>query len=213
MGRTSDARERLIQSAIDLIYARSYGAVGVQAICEQAGVKKGSFYHFFPSKRDLTLAAAEALAQRLDNKVLDPAFTPDIPPLERIARFFERGAMLQEEYRQLTGTVLGCPLGNLATEMSTQDEILRLRLDQLFQGAERKIEATLAEALEDGSAPGIDPAAGARAIFAYMEGLLLMAKARNDTTCIRELGRAAAGLVFAQAQPTQTAAPVTDTGG
>ena len=53
MGRTSDARERLIATAIELIRARSYESVGVDALCNHAQVKKGSFYHFFPSKQDL----------------------------------------------------------------------------------------------------------------------------------------------------------------
>ena len=59
MGRTSDARERLIASAIDLIGARSYRAVSVDDLCAHAGVNKGSFYHFFPAKRDLALAAID----------------------------------------------------------------------------------------------------------------------------------------------------------
>lgn len=73
MGRTSDARERILEAAIELIYARSYSAVGVQAICERAGVQKGSFYHFFPSKRELTLAAVDRLAEQLREQILEPA--------------------------------------------------------------------------------------------------------------------------------------------
>ncbi len=53
MGRTSDARERIIQSSIELIHYLSYSSVGVNELCEHAGVKKGSFYHYFPSKSDL----------------------------------------------------------------------------------------------------------------------------------------------------------------
>ena len=59
MPQVSHAKEKLLDSALDLMYARSYRDVGVQEICEHAGVKKGSFYHFFPSKRDLTLAALD----------------------------------------------------------------------------------------------------------------------------------------------------------
>ncbi len=48
MGRTSVAKEKLLQVAFDLIWQQSYGSVSVDDICERAKVKKGSFYHFFP---------------------------------------------------------------------------------------------------------------------------------------------------------------------
>jgi len=60
MGRVSDARERLIQATIELIWVEGYGAVTVDSICERANVKKGSFYHFFAAKEDLVLAALDA---------------------------------------------------------------------------------------------------------------------------------------------------------
>ena len=43
MGRTSDAKERLIRAAMDLFFTRSYTAVGVQELCKAAAVKKGKF--------------------------------------------------------------------------------------------------------------------------------------------------------------------------
>ena len=45
MGRTSNAKSRLIATAMALMYVRGYTAVGVHEICTQAGVYKGSFYH------------------------------------------------------------------------------------------------------------------------------------------------------------------------
>ncbi len=200
MGRQSDARERLVQAAVQLIYARSYSAVGVQEICARAGVQKGSFYHFFPSKRDLTIAALDELWRGLQERVVGPAFARDVPPLARIERFFDQSARVQREFMEQSGQVLGCPLGNLALEMSTQDPLLRARIEALFQAAEQQIAQTLEEARQDGSAPDIDPAGAARALFAYMEGVLLMAKTRNDPECIRELGRNALALVCGSTQ-------------
>ncbi len=197
MGRVSDARKRLLEAAVDLIHTRSYTAVGVQEICARAGVQKGSFYHFFPSKRELSLAAIDELWRRIQERVIGPAFSPDLPPLARIERFFEQSAQVQRELMEQTGQVLGCPLGNLALELSTQEPILRERIETLFRAAERQIAATLEEAVRDGSAPGIDPVAGARALFAYMEGVLLVAKTRNDPDYVAELGRNALGLIGA----------------
>ena len=57
MGRTSDAKDRLMTAALDLIWSESYGAVTIDDICQRAEVKKGSFYYFFESKSDLAVAA------------------------------------------------------------------------------------------------------------------------------------------------------------
>ena len=86
MDSRTDTRQRLIDSARDLIYTRSYTDVGVQEICDRAGVRKGSFYHFFPSKRDLTLAMLDQFQVFFRNNILERAFAADIPPLQRISR-------------------------------------------------------------------------------------------------------------------------------
>src|SRR5437868_1482843 len=88
MRRLKDARAQLIASAIKLIHARSYGAVSVDDLCAHAGVHKGSFYHFFPSKRDLLLAVLDIQWEQLQQSMLEPAFARDVPPLQRVARFF-----------------------------------------------------------------------------------------------------------------------------
>ena len=88
MGRVSDARERLLNATLELIWRESYGAVTVDAICERAGVKKGSFYYFFDSKSQLT---AEALKHHWESlrPMYDPIFSPSVPPLERFRRYFD----------------------------------------------------------------------------------------------------------------------------
>src|SRR5712691_5109417 len=88
MGRVSDARERLLEATLELTWRESYGAVTVDAICERAGVKKGSFYYFFDSKSRLT---AEALKHHWESlqPAYDQIFSPSVPPLERFRRYFD----------------------------------------------------------------------------------------------------------------------------
>jgi len=64
MGRTSTAKARLIATAMEIMYIRGYTAVGVHEICTQAGVHKGSFYHFFPSKQALVLAVIDTYGEQ-----------------------------------------------------------------------------------------------------------------------------------------------------
>src|SRR5277367_1687751 len=86
MGRTSNARERLLQVAFELIWQQSYGSVSVDDICDRAKVKKGSFYYFFPSKSDLAVAAYEEHWQQ-KRPVYDQTFSSQVPPLERIENY------------------------------------------------------------------------------------------------------------------------------
>jgi TetR/AcrR family transcriptional repressor of nem operon len=196
MNSSNDTRQRIISAAQELIYARSYNEVGVQAICDRAEVKKGSFYHFFPSKRDLALAVLDQSQTVMYETIINKAFVADIPPLARIERFFTLVYDFHKQVKQDTGFVFGCPFGNLGCEMSTRDEDIRNRVDDIIQAAEKPFEKALAEAVADGDLPAIDTAATARAIFAYIEGIMIYAKTRNDPELIRELGKHALKLAI-----------------
>jgi len=190
MGRTSDAKERLINSAIKLISARSYTAVGVQELCKHAGIKKGSFYHFFPSKRELTLAALDVMWETFREKVLEPTFTSDLPPMEKFRRFLDTSYQHHCSTRETTGCMTGCQVGNLAVELSTQDEVIRQKIEQIFEQWADCCERVLNEAVAAGDLPvEIDPRATAQAILAYIEGILLLGKTFNDPSLIKRLGR------------------------
>src|SRR5277367_3993264 len=94
MGRTSDSQQRLMDAAHELIWGYSYGAVTIEAICEKAGVKKGSFYYFFDSKSDLAMAAIDAWW--VERKALAmEMFAPEVPPLERICRYLDYSSEIQ----------------------------------------------------------------------------------------------------------------------
>lgn len=195
MGRTSDANERLVATAADLLHARGYASVGVEALCERAGVKKGSFYHFFRSKHALTLAALDWHWRKTTELVLEPAFRGDLPPIQRLERFFDLLARVQAATKKRTGHLRGCPFGNLSGEMSSQDERIRRKLRRIFQAIASYFEGALREAIAAGDLPGIDPATSAQALVAYMEGILLVATAENDPALIKRLGQKAVQLV------------------
>jgi TetR/AcrR family transcriptional repressor of nem operon len=91
---SAETRGRLVRAARELIHRASYASVSVQDVCAGAGVHRGSLYHFFPSKEALGVAVVEQ-NWAMTTAVLDEAFTPDVPPVERIERFFRAfGGML-----------------------------------------------------------------------------------------------------------------------
>lgn len=54
-----NAKDRLIDSAIDLFYSRGFNAVGLDQILAATGVTKTTFYKHFDSREDLMVAAVE----------------------------------------------------------------------------------------------------------------------------------------------------------
>jgi TetR/AcrR family transcriptional regulator, transcriptional repressor for nem operon len=196
MGRPSDARKRLIEAATEVIFAQSYTGVSVDTLCATAGVTKSSFYHFFSSKQELVLAAIESHGLWFEQQVLIPSFRTNISPQERILRFFSLVLEMQLAQKTLSGHMRGCPAGNLTLEMSTQDEVIRERTEWLFRGWLKYFEQALRAAQEQGSVPAsLDIATTAQALLAYFEGVMLLAKGRNDPTLLLTLRTSALALM------------------
>ncbi|MFC4628130.1 TetR/AcrR family transcriptional regulator [Promicromonospora alba] len=181
MPRTSDGRERLIEAGVELFSQRPYGSIGVAELCARAGVNKGSFYYFFPSKEALALAVIDrhwAWQQGVWAEILNGPGTI----LERLRALFAATAQMQIDARTGTGWVAGCLFGNLALEVSSQNEPVRMRLQEIFDEQIELIRAPLAAAVESGELqrPAEDVDGAAKAIVAQVEGLVLFAKLFND---------------------------------
>jgi TetR/AcrR family transcriptional repressor of nem operon len=185
MPRVSDMKERLTDAAMDLIWHNSYGTTSVDAICQRAGARKGSFYYFFKSKSELAAAALEADWNK-KRAEMDRIFSPTIPPLERLERYFDFVHDRLAELQQQCGSILGCPLLSVGSEVSTQDQIVRETIDRIL---DRKINYFIS-AIRDADAQGLisapDPEAKARALFACYQGTLAQARIQNDVELLRD---------------------------
>jgi TetR/AcrR family transcriptional repressor of nem operon len=197
MGRTSDAKERLLEVAFDLIWNQSYGAVSVDHICQRAEVNKGSFYHYFPSKSDLAVAAYEE-HWREKQPEMDRIFSPQIPPLNRLRLWcgnaYERQKLKAEKY----GHVCGCPYASLGAEVATQDEKIRAKAEELVDRTLRYLENALTEAKLQGAAAIDDPRLMARRVHSLVLGMLLHAKIRNQFSELEDMEPAVMNLIRAK---------------
>lgn len=189
-----DTQQRILDSAKELFHAKSYADVGVAAICEKAKVQKGSFYHHFKSKQELTLAVIDTYYGDFKEGIIDASFAAQLPPLDRLTRFADLSTDMQINIHKHTGHVYGCPFGNLATEMSTQDETIRHKLDGKFVNLLHMFRDTLQEAVDNGDVAKINVENTAQAMLAMFEGAMLLAKTQNDPQILRELLHATAQL-------------------
>lgn len=186
MGRTSDARQRLMDAAHDLIWEYSYGSVTIDAICERAGVRKGSFYYFFDSKSDLAVAAIDAWW--VERKALvDQFFAPTVPPLDRIRRYIDHVVEAQLKAYEENGQILGCPLFTLGSEICTQDERIRSRIHGILTTGISYFEEAIAAAQTVGDVEPGNAALKARSLMSYYEGVLTQARIENNPESIRHL--------------------------
>lgn len=184
---THETRERLIQAAIELIFSRGYTAVGVQELCERAKVKKGSFYHFFPSKRDLTLVALERFWQTF-RVPIEACVKAPLEPLARIDYLFTALHQQYQGYLQQGQPLTGCPFGTLSMEVSAFDSELRAGLERVFDDWARLFELAFSDAVQAKQLPkNSNPAKGGRALLAYLEGILLMVKTTQNPDLIDRL--------------------------
>jgi TetR/AcrR family transcriptional repressor of nem operon len=188
MGRVSDAKERLMEAVRELIWTGSYGSTTIDQICEKAGVKKGSFYYFFDSKADLAVAAIDEDWQR-KRPELDSLFSATVSPMDRLRNYCDFGYRFQTEIKTRCGRVLGCPLFTLGSEVSTQEDRLRKKIEEILDYKRRYLESTIREAHAAGLIDAPDAAAKARMLFVYYEGLLTQARIQNDLAVLREAVR------------------------
>jgi TetR/AcrR family transcriptional repressor of nem operon len=177
-------KERLLDAAMDLIWENSYGATSVDAICDRAGAKKGSFYYFFKSKSELAAAALEDCWNK-KRAEMDSIFSPTVPPLERFDRYFDFVHDRLAEVQKKCGSILGCPFISVGSEVSTQDQIVRETIDRIMDRKVNYFVSAVRDAAAEGLIDAPDPVAKARTLFSCYQGMMAQARIQNDIALLR----------------------------
>jgi TetR/AcrR family transcriptional repressor of nem operon len=162
------------------LWTKNYGAVSVDDICEQAEIRKGSFYHFFPSKCALAVAAIQRYAAE-SKAGLDDTFSASRPPLDRLRRFCETMHSAQAELCESVGHVCGCPLVSLGSELTAVEGDVRDASVTLSQRMIAYFESAVRDAIGQGSVDAsFDPVAKAEELNALVVGFVTQARVRNS---------------------------------
>jgi len=194
MGRTSDAKEKLLSVAFDLIHENSYGAVSVEQICSRAKVNKGSFYYFFKTKTDLVVAAYEE-HWRLKEADYESIFSSQNPPLKRLELWCDYIRKIQKQRRKKYNHVCGCPYASVGGELATQDKKISVITRDLIDRHVKYLKTAIADAMKAGVAADGDPETKAKLTHAFVIGLLLRAKIYNDLKILSHLTEAVFALL------------------
>lgn len=179
MGRCSDAKERLVATAAQLIRERGYTAVSVADICDAAGLKKGSFYHFYASKLDLVLDAIDEYAKGYAELIL-LSLRPGATATARLQGVFSalRGSVQARCASE--GVARGCPMGNLALEMADREDAIRRKIASVFDALRGALEGIVESGIRSGEFPAQDARRTAESIVATIQGAMVLTKTAND---------------------------------
>jgi TetR/AcrR family transcriptional regulator, transcriptional repressor for nem operon len=147
----------------------------VATILREAGVNPGSMYHFFESKDELLEHVLEFALAYLAPAVMDPAEAKTADPIGRVFA-------LLDQYRagmDRRGCRMGCPIGNLALEVSDGNAKARGLIHRNFENWIDRVEGWF-QAAGDRLPTDIDRRRLARFVLTVMEGGLMQSRAAGS---------------------------------
>lgn len=172
-------RENIVQASMQLFHSKGYDAVGVNEICQAAGVAKGSFYHFFPTKNDVALAVVESWW--LMDQQLRQSWIKEFDPLTRLRMILTFRCDISRQIQQKSGFVLGCPFGRLVIELGNKSEALRQKVAEVFDENLIWLRNSFSEAVESGQLDqDYDIDGGANMMLNTIQGIGVIGKVYND---------------------------------
>ena len=167
-----ETKERILRTAFQLFHEQGFHATGVATIVREAGINPGSLYHFFPGKDQLLLQVLEFATHYLGPAVMEPVEQLTSDPIDRVFALLDqyREGMLQR------GCRMGCPIGNLALEVSDGNPDARLLIHRNFENWATRVKGWLVEA-GDRLPDDLDRGRLAHFVLTVMEGGLMQARA------------------------------------
>jgi TetR/AcrR family transcriptional repressor of nem operon len=166
-----DTREKLIRTAETLMLRDGYSATRVDEVIRQAGLSKGSFYHFFGSKEDLGLAALEHYFADRVKRLGDGAYAMETDPLQRAQGFLEFTSQVAADLWKE-----GCLLANLAADAAGSSPIVSSALRKRTSD----LRARLADLLGPFATPEASSSDLADQFLVSIEGAIVLARIYGD---------------------------------
>jgi TetR/AcrR family transcriptional repressor of nem operon len=170
-------RERLLQAGFREVYRHGFQSAGINTILAATNVTKGALYYHFESKEALGYAIIEEIVAAItrDRWSLPLQRSKDKDPIDALIGIVQAIPARPRDVRN------GCPLVNLAQEMSLLDEQFRKRLERIFHGWQEGIAMALRRGQYQGTVRrDLVPEETASFLIAMVEGYEVLAKNAQD---------------------------------
>jgi AcrR family transcriptional regulator len=183
-----DMRGRILTAAFEEFYRNGFQGGSLNQIVAEAGATKGALFHHFGSKMVLGYAVVEeVIAPHMKARWLDP-MVQSIDPVTDLKRTLARFMKDEVESGRL---VQGCPLNNLAQEMSPLDEGFRRRIEEVYGAWRECLEAAFARGSKASKVrKDISPRNVAAFVVAAQAGIIGTAKNSQSEELMKQAGAA-----------------------
>ncbi|MEO8937245.1 MAG: TetR family transcriptional regulator C-terminal domain-containing protein [Burkholderiaceae bacterium] len=206
MRARAHTRALIVRTGTALLTEKSYASVGIDEVLERAGVSRGSFYHFFPSKEAFCQAVIDNYADYFDRKLRRLLGDATVSAAARLQNYVDEASRGVEKF----GFTRGCLIGALSQELGAHSAVFRPKLDAVFANWQRHV----ADCLRDGVAAGelsrsLDAERTAEFFWYGWEGALMRMKLDLSAMPLRRFGR---HFIDALPRPARRAAAMSHVG-
>ena len=170
-------RKRLLEAAFQQVYRYGFQSAGIDTILAATNVTKGALYYHFDSKEALGHAIVDEIVAKLvrDRWLLPLERSKDRNPIDVLIGIVRSIPTRPKDVRG------GCPLVNLAQEMSPLDEQFRKRLEKLFRAWREGVATLLRKGQSQGTVRrDLNADEAASFLVAMVEGYEVLAKNAQD---------------------------------
>ena len=163
--------------------AQGFNATSVDEMCQEAGVTKGSFFHYFETKEELAKEAVTYFSNSQMRQFESGPYNSLSDPLDRLYGFLD---FMMEGVKNSKGP-LSCLMGNLTQELSLTNSEIRSVCEHNFSWHNQRIQNLIEEAVKaHPPKTEVNSASLAKYLAAILQGSLLLTKATQDNTLMVE---------------------------
>jgi TetR/AcrR family transcriptional regulator, transcriptional repressor for nem operon len=172
-----DTRRSILDAAQRIMAHKGFAAVGINEVLSEAGVPKGSFYHYFKSKDSFGEAMMKAYFTDYLADMDSILAKPGLTSAQRLMNYWQNWRETQS-LDECQGKCLAVKLG---AEVADLSESMRLALKEGTTGIVDRLERIIDSGIEDGSlSVDGDARATAQVLYEMWLGASVMAKIHRD---------------------------------
>jgi len=186
-----ERRRNILRAAFAEFYKNGFQGGSLNRIVDVAGVTKGALFHHFDGKNDLGYAVVQEVIQPRIKALWLAPLADSVDPIADLKRVLRQFMKQEIESGQL---VQGCPLNNLAQEMSPLDEGFRKRIEKVYVAWREGLAMAFARGIKAGKVrKDISPRNVAAFVVAAQTGIIGTVKNSQSGELMKQAGEALFG--------------------